>query len=93
MLQLLLIFCGTGFEVVTLVRIHNGLGWDTVYECSGGAFWASLHREYFPNKKSVPANQITQSISRNTIILNLNLHFLLTITVYYQLNPYICIRQ
>ena len=74
--------------MLTLVRIHNVVWVRTPcslvhgYECSGGAFWASLHREYFPNENSLPTNQITQSISRNTIILNLNLHFLLTVSLF-----------
>ena len=78
MLQLLLIFCGTGFYVLSLVRIHNMVWvrtpWRLVYsnECSGGAFWTSLHRGYFPNENLVTTNQITQSISKNTIIFNIN---------------------
>jgi hypothetical protein len=50
MIHLFFIFFGTGFEVLTVVRIHNAgcvripcsvvLG----YECFGGAFWLGLHR-------------------------------------------------
>jgi hypothetical protein len=42
---------GTGFEVHTVVRIHNAVCVRTPrslvhgYECFGGAFWVSLHRQ------------------------------------------------
>jgi hypothetical protein len=49
-LQLFLIFLGTGFEVLTVVRIHNVV-WVRIlyslvcgYICFGGAFWPYLHR-------------------------------------------------
>jgi hypothetical protein len=41
---------GTGFAVLTVVRIHNVVWVMTLYslvhgyECFGGAFWAYLHR-------------------------------------------------
>jgi hypothetical protein len=50
-LYLFFIFFGTGFEVLTVVRIHNAVWVRTPfclihgYECFGGAFWINLHRK------------------------------------------------
>jgi hypothetical protein len=50
MIHLFFIFFGTGFEVPTVVRIHNAVWARTPcslvhgYEYFGGAFWVCLHR-------------------------------------------------
>jgi hypothetical protein len=47
-LQLFLIFFGTGYEVFILLKILNEVWFSSLvygYECSGGAFWILLHRE------------------------------------------------
>jgi hypothetical protein len=50
-LHLFFIFFGTGFEVLTVVRIHNAVRVRTPcslvhgYECFGGGIWVCLHRQ------------------------------------------------
>jgi hypothetical protein len=51
MLHLFFVFFGTGFEVLTVVRIHIVVWVRTPYslvhgyECFGGAFWGCLYRQ------------------------------------------------
>ena len=86
-LQLLLIFCGTGFEVLTVTRIFQcGLDQDTIqvgkWSCM---FWWNnlgltsqvvriLREQVCPDKKLwyLPA-ELHSPIIRNTTILNLNI--------------------
>jgi hypothetical protein len=75
-LQLFLIFFGTGSEVLKLLKIRNEVWFKTPcslvygYECSGGAFWVLLHRKDRGRmsrlKSRYPPVRLHGPITRNT---------------------------
>jgi hypothetical protein len=93
-LHVFIIFFGTEFEVLTVVRIRNVVWVRTLcshvrgYECFGRAFWGCLHR-HLEDEGSIswPKPRYTlvtlnDPKTQKTIILNLNiLHFLCIVSL------------
>jgi hypothetical protein len=80
MLHLFFIFFGTGFGVLIVERIHNVVWVRTTcslvhgYACLGGAFTGTRKKEAVcPNKPHYPPVRLHGTITRKTIILNLNI--------------------
>jgi hypothetical protein len=77
-LQIELVFFGTGFEVLTVMRIHNAVWVRTLcslvhgYECFAGPFWVCLHRQLENGgstsrpKPQYPPVRLHGSITRKT---------------------------
>jgi hypothetical protein len=90
--HLFFIFFGTGFEVLTVVRIHNAVWVRTPYslvhgyECFGGAFSVCLRRQsedggsMYWLKPQCPPVRLYRPITLETIILNLNFLHCIIIT-------------